>query len=576
MTLTVAEVSEPGPERFLLLASALARRSVAVALALPGDATHTDGHRVFVAPNLEDGEQRRQVILQAALLGGGSLDPGIVKTLRGRPRAARRYLALEGRRILAGLPGWLIRAGFPQDTGGPVTGSPEESLRFALARTAVTDPPDWFGELRPGRLLGAQPLPPGMPPTDDDLTLRVKATEVPDADEVNEDGSEESWILKLLENPLSGDNALARALSKILGVSRAPGQANARGGEMPAGLLRRVDTVGSHARPLPVPLHFFTEEAPGPAAGFGGALYPEWDVYRQEYRPQWCRVIEFPGGDTPNVSAAGVERDETLRRRLARLGLGRKVIRRRLDGDDLDVDALIDFVVDLHAGYSPDETIYLERRKLARDLGVLILLDASGSATETDPHGQSVHEHQRRAAATLAATLEELGDRVAVYAFRSRGRAAVQLLTLKPFATRFGAGGRARLNQLEPDGYTRMGAAIRHAGEILKADAGTPNRLLLVVSDGFPYDDGYESRYAEADTAQALHELRADRVACLCLSIGTSTPADALGRAFGSAGHAAATKLTDLSTRMDELFSAALAELAAPHPSRRRPNGVPR
>jgi nitric oxide reductase activation protein len=173
----------------------------------------------------------------------------------------------------------------------------------------------------------------------------------------------------------------------------------------------------------------------------------------------------------------------------------------------------------------------------------------------------------------LAATLEELGDRVAVYAFRSRGRAAVQLLPLKPFATRFGAGGRARLNQLEPDGYTRMGAAIRHAGEILKADAGTPNRLLLVVSDGFPYDDGYESRYAEADTARALHELRADGVACLCLSIGTSTPADALGRAFGSAGHAAAPKLADLSARMDELFSAALAELAAPHPSRARPKG---
>jgi hypothetical protein len=272
MTLTVAEVREPGPERFLLLASALARRSVGVALALPGEATHTDGRRVFVAPSLEGDEQRRQVILQAALLGGGSLDPGIVKTLRGRPRAARRYLALEGRRILAGLPGWLIRAGFPQDIVGPVTGSAVESLRVALARTAVADPPDWFGELRPGRLLGPQPLPPGVPATDDDLTLRVKATEVPDADEVNEDGSEESWILKLFENPLSGDNALARALSKILGVSRAPGQANARGGEMPAGLLRRVDTVGSQARPLPVPLRFFIEEASGPAAGFGGAL----------------------------------------------------------------------------------------------------------------------------------------------------------------------------------------------------------------------------------------------------------------------------------------------------------------
>jgi nitric oxide reductase activation protein len=272
------------------------------------------------------------------------------------------------------------------------------------------------------------------------------------------------------------------------------------------------------------------------------------------------------------VSDAAVQHDEVLRKRLSRLGLGPKLLRRRPDGDELDIEALIDLFVDLQAGYSPPEHIYLERRKLARNLGVLILVDASGSASETDPGGLSVHNHQRRAAATLAVTLEQLGDRVAVYGFRSNGRAAVHLLALKPFPQRFGAGGRARLNQLQPAGYTRLGAGIRHAGEILKTEAGTPNRLLLVLSDGFPYDDGYESRYAEADAHKALEELRADGVACLCLSIGASTPTDALHRVFGSASHANAPTLANLSPRMDELFLAALKELAAP--SRRRLRGT--
>ncbi|HVW31984.1 MAG TPA: VWA domain-containing protein, partial [Acidimicrobiia bacterium] len=280
----------------------------------------------------------------------------------------------------------------------------------------------------------------------------------------------------------------------------------------------------------------------------------------------WCRVSEFPLGPAHDVSAGGVERDELLRRRLARLGLGPKVLRRRPDGDDLDVDALIDYAVDVAAGYSPADTIYLERRKLARNLGVLILVDASGSATETDAEGRSVHEHQRRAAATLAVTLEELGDRVGVYGFRSRGRSAVHLLALKPFGQRFGAGGRAQLNQLEPAGYTRLGAAIRHAAEVLKTEAGTPNRLLLVLSDGFPYDDGYESRYAEADAHKALEEVRSDGVACLCLSIGASTPPDALHRVFGSASHAHGTVLSELSPKMDELFLGALRELAVSQP----------
>lgn len=254
-----------------------------------------------------------------------------------------------------------------------------------------------------------------------------------------------------------------------------------------------------------------------------------------------------------------------LRRRLARIGLGPKVLRGRTDGDDLDIEALIDLAIDLRSGHSPPEHVYLERRKLARDLGVLILVDASGSATDTDPDGLAVHDHQRRAAATLAVILEELGDRVAVYAFRSQGRHAVHLPAIKEFDHRFGAVGRARLNQLEPSGYTRLGAAIRGAGEILKTKAGTPNRLLLVLSDGFPYDDGYEGRYAEADAHKALEELRADGVACLCLSIGATTDDDALQRVFGSASQASAATLSELSPQMDELFLSSLRELAAPN-----------
>src|SRR4029453_4026344 len=176
------------------------------------------------------------------------------------------------------------------------------------------------------------------------------------------------------------------------------------------------------------------------------------------------------------------------------------------------------FVVEMRSGNSPPENVYTERRTTARELGVLILVDASGSANDADRDGRAVHNPQRRAASTLAATLEELGDRVAVYAFRSQGRHAVHLPAIKTFDQSFGAVGRARLNQLQPSSYTRLGAAIRGAGEILKTDAGTPNRLLLVLSDGFPYDDGYEGRYAESDAHKALEDVRSEGVACLCLS----------------------------------------------------------
>jgi hypothetical protein len=306
---------------------------------------------VFVSADGRPDAQRREVLCQAALLGAGSLDPGVVKALRGRPKVARRYLALEGRRALADLARWIPAVAALSPFGDPATATAAESLAVASGRRAVVEPPEWFGVIRPSRLLGATDGGPGTSPTDKDLRLEFKVSEVPEADDDEEQG-EESKILKLFQNPLANSNALTNFLSKMLGMSRSPGQGSA-GGEMPVGSIRRVERVGPDARPLPVPLRFADDDTPGPAGGIGGALYPEWDVHKHHYRPEWCRVIAFPVGPAPDVSAGGVERDEILRRRLARLGLGPKVLRRRPDGDDLDVDALIDLAVDLRTGHSP-------------------------------------------------------------------------------------------------------------------------------------------------------------------------------------------------------------------------------
>lgn len=555
-----------GPERFRLLATFVAARPVGVAAAPEGEAAHTNGQVIFVSAGRSVAEQRREMLLQSALLGAGSLDQRRVKALRARPSTARRYLSLEGHRVLHELAPQLALAAALRPEGPPSTASADESLDMARGRTSVIDPPHWFGVIRPSRLLTATPGP-GAPPAEKELRLEFDPIDLPESDDEDQERSAESKVLKLFENPLFGSRALSDYLRKLFGSSRTPGD-GAAGAEMQVRSIRRASSVGPNARPLPTPIRFTNDGKPGAALGVGGALYPEWDVHRNRYRPEWCRVIDFPLTVPADISAAAVAHDDVLRRRLSRVGLGPKLLRARPDGDELDIEALIDMFVDLRSGYSPPEHVYLERRKLARNLGVLILLDASGSATDADPDGLAVHDHQRRAAAALAVTLEELGDRVAVYAFRSQGRHAVHLPAIKTFGQRFGAVARARLNQLQPFGYTRLGAGIRGAGEILKNEAGTPNRLLVVLSDGFPYDDDYEGRYAAADAAKALAELRTEGIACLCLSIGAGSDIESLGRVFGSAGHASAATLAELSPWMDELFLSALRELGAPRPQR--------
>ncbi|GAB5001101.1 nitric oxide reductase activation protein NorD [Mycobacterium avium] len=561
--------SDPNsPQRLRLLATFIAGRSIDVTEAPAGQAAHTNGQVIFVSAGGSAAEQRREMLIQSALLGAGSLDQRFVKPLRSRPVVARRYLALEGHRVLAELARGLPLAAALCPDGQPTTATADDSLEKAGGRVDVADPPEWFGDIRPSRLLSAS-VGTGGPVTNKELRLEFNPIDVPEADDDGDDEqSGESKILKLFETPLFNSQALSDYFRKLLGSGRSPGD-GAAGAEMQVRAVRRAHKGGAHARPLPTRIHFTDDGKPGAALGVGGALYPEWDVHHNRYRPQWCRVIDFPLTAAADVSDAGVPHDDVLRRRLSRIGLGPKVLRARPDGDELDIEALIDLFVDLRSGHSPPDHVYLDRRKLARNLGVLILLDASGSVTDTDLDGLAVHDHQRRTAATLAVTLEELGDRVAVYAFRSQGRHAVHLPAIKTFGQRFGAVGRARLNQLQPSSYTRLGAGIRGAGEILKTEAGTPNRLLVVLSDGFPYDDGYEGRYAEADTRKAIEELRTDGLGCLCLSIGGAPAADALERVFGSAGYASAATLADLSPQMDELFLTSLRELAAPKPMRR-------
>ncbi len=564
----MTEAENRGPQRLRLLAGYLAGRAVDVAEAPAGQPAYTDGLVVFVSHGGSADQQRREVLIQAGLLGAGSLDPALLRSLRGRGGAARRYLSIEGRRVLADLAHRLPLAAECCPGGMPDSSSAAESLQIARNRAKVDDPPPWFGVLKPLQVTGGA-APAGAAASEQDLHFEITAgadDDDPDDDDPDdEEGpSEESKILKLFDNPLFNSEAVGDFLRKLLGSSSGSADNQSGGGGLRARAVRQGRAAGPQARPLATRVRFTDEANPAATVGVGGALHPEWDVDNQRYRPDWCRVIDYPFTAPAEFSAAAIAPDEVLRRRLARIGLGLKTLRRRPDGDELDTEALVEFSVDLRSGVSPPEHIHIEHRKTARDLGVLLLLDASGSATDTDPAGLAVHDHQRRAAATIAATLEELGDRVAVYAFWSKGRGAVHLPALKTFDQRFTALSRARLNQLQPSNYTRLGAAIRGAGEILKTQAGTPNRLLLVLSDGHPYDHGYEGRYAEADSRRALDELRRDGVACLCLSVGADTDGDALERVFGSASHAGAATLAELSPRMDELFLTSLRELAAP------------
>lgn len=540
--------------RLGLLASAISHRPLQVKPADAGEPTWTDGTVVYLDVRANARQQIESLAVQASLLAAGSLERDVVDGLVRRPTVARRYLAVEGHRALAALDALLpssVRSLIRPDVAAG-SDSPAASLSAAQSRREIVDPPASFGTISVQRLLAslrraersrAQPQVARAQRTRALAQLAhdatANATEGPFASQVS-----------------AGGGVLGRWLAKLLSPVRQLRDGGSPGAGATAYWTRTGRRPGGRAM-------FSTataERANESPAGHRdeGTTYPEWDVHARRYRHDWCTVREVEIERKEAAVRFRVADRTGLRRSLARLGLGIDRYHRQPQGDDIDIDAVIEARVDMLAGSAPDEVVFIDSVRRRRDLSVLLLLDVSGSAAEPAANGRTVHEQQRAAAAALMLALHELGDRVALYAYHSQGRSAVSLMPIKRFGEDAGALAMERLGSLEPGAYSRLGTAIRHGTAVLQDRGGTPRQLLVVLSDGLAYDHGYEPVYGAADARRALDEARRDGVGCVCLSVGASTDADTLRRVFGNAAHATLPEPEQLSHVMAPLFRAAI------------------
>lgn len=253
-----------------------------------------------------------------------------------------------------------------------------------------------------------------------------------------------------------------------------------------------------------------------------GVPYDEWDARAGRYRPGWCTVYPTPmGPGDPRWGALALVRErhriDELHRRLLLHRTRRSPQRRQRDGEGIDLDAVVDDHADRRAGRGPSERLYLRALRRQRSFATTVLLDLSLS-TDAWVADRRVLDVSREAVLVLGEVAERLGDPLQVLAFASHTRNRCRVWTVRDWAEPW-ALGRARLGALHPQGYTRIGPALRHATAELTR-AGADRRLLLLVSDGKPTDyDRYEGRHGVADVRQALREAAAKGVSTHALAV---------------------------------------------------------
>lgn len=554
----VTGTREPGDvSRFELLASAIAGRSVTIETTDHMGGVWTDGATIFVNPDAPKTTPLRSVVVQAALLGAGSFDQEILERLARGTKLCRRYLSVEGHRALTALEPMLPPSARSLCDPGiaALSTSPLHSLDIASGSQVLADAPEAFGVIRPRQVrrrtdaAGSDAAPATYQP-------RSRSRELPS--ELDDEVENRVEGPDIVSSPIGGGGVIGRLLKGLFRSGRSSVN-GPPGADAPTHRSRRGTRASRNIGFAPATL---PDAAFGDALAPRGVAYPEWDVHHGRYRPDWCTVTPVDPPPTANITFT-LPDATGIRRSLSHLGVALERRHRQLQGIDIDIDAVVESRVQTMSGSIPEEAVYLDLVRGRRDLGVLVLLDVSGSSGEPSAGGGTVHEHQRKAAASLTVALAELGDRVALYAFRSQGRTAVQVERMKRFDDRMDATVLRRLSASDPGAYTRLGAAIRHGTWLLARESGVSRRLLVVLSDGFAYDHGYEGRYGEADARRALSEARRLGTGCVCLSIGASTEVAKLSRVFGTAAHASVSRFEDLPRVIAPLFRFALRSAEA-------------
>ncbi len=273
------------------------------------------------------------------------------------------------------------------------------------------------------------------------------------------------------------------------------------------------------------------------ATGPGTFTYDEWDFLAKAYKSNWCCLHEkeLIEGKTDFFEKTTDHYASLLHKIQRQFELMVPEMYHKLkhleDGEEYDLNAAIEAVVDYRIGKAPSEKLFWRRNKMERNIAVALLLDMSASTSDEVDRIPSkgscskkrIIDVEKEAIVLLLSVLEKLKDSCGIYGFSGSGRQNVEFYVIKDLKEEFTPQVAKRIDSIKPMSATRMGPPIRHAtAKLLNHEA--MSRFLFIISDGRPQDRGYGNEsehrhYAVQDTRKALLEARHQGILPFCLTV---------------------------------------------------------
>ncbi|MEB2779712.1 VWA domain-containing protein [Algoriphagus sp. C2-6-M1] len=250
--------------------------------------------------------------------------------------------------------------------------------------------------------------------------------------------------------------------------------------------------------------------------------YNEWDCKQMNYKPAFCKVYPRTQMKTDahyyqKTISKNASTLMSLRKMLTSINNKMHQQRRQNQGEEFDIDAITDLYTDVHSKKTPSENIYISSRKKEKDLSILLLLDISLSSDGYAANNRVI-DVEKEVSILFGEILHEFKIDFSIDSFYSKTRNYSTYLTLKDFDEPWQSA-KHKIGAVEPNGYTRIGAALRHAG-VRMDQRKMKNKWVILISDGKPNDyDMYEGKYGIQDVKQALRELNERQINSYALAI---------------------------------------------------------
>ncbi|MFK5984602.1 MAG: nitric oxide reductase activation protein [Pseudomonadota bacterium] len=285
----------------------------------------------------------------------------------------------------------------------------------------------------------------------------------------------------------------------------------------------------------------------------GAYFYDEWDYIRQHYRKNWCVVREMRITPVHDDFVAFTLKQhitivKTLRRNFEALKIEEKRLKRQVNGDDIDIDALVESYAELNMGMELNERVFTQMQREDRNIAVMFLVDMSGSTKGW------INQLEREALVLLCESLEVLGDRYAIYGFSGTTRKRCEIYHIKHIDEQYNDKVKARISGVSAKDYTRMGFAIRHLTKLLE-QVEAKTKLLISLTDGKPedYDGQYRGEYGIEDTRKSLFETRQKGIHSYCITIDKEA-GDYLPYMYGAANYVLIEDINKLPLKVADIY----------------------